>query len=505
MCGKDVKMLDQVLSQTTAYLENMPKKERKKRGQFFTSKETAVYMASLFELQSLSGDIKILDPGAGTGILSAAMVERLQSYRDIKSITLVCYETDENVLPILQENLNYLGKMSNIPLEYHIMIDDYILSQCHEFEHDLFADNNPPKYDLIIANPPYLRVLRDHPAAMAMPTVVFGAPNLYFLFTAMSLFNLKEDAEMVYIIPRSWTSGAYFEAFRKYLFSNGVIENVHLFVSRDKVFNQEQVLQETIILRIKKTKVMPKTVILTSSQTNYDFDSISAIEVPYNAVVVGKEKYVFLPTSASEMEVIQKINRYTQTLPDIGFRMRTGIIVDFRQWDDLRKEPGEGICPLFYAQHIKGGRVNHFTSGKDFDWVSTEKPGLIQENKDYVFCKRFTAKEEKRRLQCGIYLAKDFPDYQVIGTQNKINFVEQTDKKHMKREEVYGIYALLNSTLFDMYYRILNGSTQVNSTEVNGIPVPPREKIYTIGKKLIEKDDLSTETCDQVLNEVAYG
>ena len=108
-------------------------------------------------------------------------------------------------------------------------------------------------------------------------------------------------------------------------------------------------------------------------------------------------------------------------------------------------------------------------------------------------------------MQCGIYLAKDFPDYQVIGTQNKINFVEQTDKKHMKREEVYGIYALLNSTLFDMYYRILNGSTQVNSTEVNGIPVPPREKIYTIGKKLIEKDDLSTETCDQVLNEVAYG
>lgn len=252
MCGKDVKMLDQVLSQTTAYLENMPKKERKKRGQFFTSKETAVYMASLFELQSLSGDIKILDPGAGTGILSAAMVERLQSYRDIKSITLVCYETDENVLPILQENLNYLGKMSNIPLEYHIMIDDYILSQCHEFEHDLFADNNPPKYDLIIANPPYLRVLRDHPAAMAMPTVVFGAPNLYFLFTAMSLFNLKEDAEMVYIIPRSWTSGAYFEAFRKYLFSNGVIENVHLFVSRDKVFNQEQVLQETIILKLKR-------------------------------------------------------------------------------------------------------------------------------------------------------------------------------------------------------------------------------------------------------------
>lgn len=498
-------MLDQVLVQTTAYLEKMPKKERKKRGQFFTSKETAVYMASLFEIKHLNGKISILDPGAGTGILSAALVERLQSYNNISAITLTCYETDENVLPILQDNMNYLCEASSIPFEYHILTEDYILSQRHEFENDLLADANPTKYDMIIANPPYLRVLRDHPSALAMPTVVYGAPNLYFLFTAMSLFNLKDEAEMVYIIPRSWTSGAYFEAFRKYLFSNGALQNVHLFVSRDKVFNQEQVLQETIILKIRRTKTSPETITLTSSQTNFDFDSISAIEVPYNAVVVGKEKYVFLPTSTDEMEIIQKINRYTETLPDIGFRMKTGIIVDFRQWGDLRKEPGKGICPLFYAQHIKEGRVNHLPSGKDFDWVSTEKSGLIQENKDYVFCKRFTAKEEKRRLQCGIYLAEDFSDYQVIGTQNKINFVEKTDKSHMTIEEVYGIYALLNSTLFDMYYRILNGSTQVNSTEVNGIPVPPLEKIRIIGRKVIDRDSLSTKTCDQILNEVAYG
>ena len=50
-----------------------------------------------------------------------------------------------------------------------------------------------------------------------MPAVVHGAPNLYFLFASMSLFNLKQESEMVYIVPRSWTSGAYFTAFRQYL------------------------------------------------------------------------------------------------------------------------------------------------------------------------------------------------------------------------------------------------------------------------------------------------
>lgn len=84
-----------------------------------------------------------------------------------------------------------------------------------------FAEKNPAKYDLVIGNPPYLRVMRDNPAALAMPAVVHGAPNLYFLFASMSLFNLKQESEMVYIIPRSWTSGAYFTAFRQYLLGEG--------------------------------------------------------------------------------------------------------------------------------------------------------------------------------------------------------------------------------------------------------------------------------------------
>lgn len=69
----------------------------------------------------------------------------------------------------------------------------------------------------------------------------------------------------------------------------------------------------------------------------------------------------------------------------------------------------------------------------------------------------------------------------------------------------YGIYALLNSTLFDMYYRILNGSTQVNSTEINNIPVPPIDIIESIGIRLLDINDLSTKCCDKILKEVAYN
>ena len=498
-------MLDHVVEQTMEFLENMPKSKRKQKGQFFTSVETARFMADMFDLGNSKGCVSVLDPGAGTGILSIAFLERLMSVSSDINVSLTCYETDPEVLPVLKSNLEYAQNEYPKRIEYRVIEDDYILSQSNDFDENLLADENPTKYDYVIANPPYLRVMRDHPAAMSMPKVVHGAPNLYFLFAAMSLFNLKTEAEMVYIIPRSWTSGAYFKAFREYLLTEGKIEQIHLFVSRDKVFNVEEVLQETMIIKVRRSNRKPEDVLITSSNSCNDFADITRLMVPYDAVVSGEDLYVYLPTSDEEIEVIKKINTYHTTLPDEGLKMKTGIVVDFRQWDDLRREPGDHILPLFYSQHIRDGRVNHQPSGKEFDWIVDEKPGLIQKNKNYVFIKRFTAKEERRRLQCGVYSPADFKEYKFIGTQNKINFVDRVDGSEMDAQTTYGVYALLNSTLFDMYYRILNGSTQVNSTEINNIPVPPAYMIKKIGERVLVTDDLSTDNCDRIISEVAYA
>ena len=97
---------------------------------------------------------------------------------------------------------------------------------------------NPKKSDFVIGNPPYMKISKDAPEATAMPEVCYGAPNLYFLFASMGLFNLQDNGEMVYIIPRSWTSGAYFKRFREYFLTEGRLEHIHLFVSRNKVFDK---------------------------------------------------------------------------------------------------------------------------------------------------------------------------------------------------------------------------------------------------------------------------
>lgn len=199
--------------------------------------------------------------------------------------------------------------------------------------------------------------------------------------------------------------------------------------------------------KVRKTAKMPETVAITSSKSNSDFGETTSLTVPYDLVVAGADCYVYLVTDENEVEVLRKLHKFDKTLPTIGVKMKTGLTVDFRNREILRDEEEEGAISLFYSQHIKQGKVE-FPIQKEHEYVVTEQKGLMQDNKNYLFVKRFTAKEEPRRLQCGVYLAKSFPQYKKISTQNKINFVEGI-LTEMSECLVYGLYVLFNSTLYE--------------------------------------------------------
>ncbi|WP_304177822.1 Eco57I restriction-modification methylase domain-containing protein [Leptotrichia trevisanii] len=489
-------MLNEIVNRTNNYIKNMPKVQRKKYGQFFTSKETAEFMANLLTIPKDKEKIRFLDPGAGTGILSCALIERLESIESIRYIEVVCYETDEAVLKLLKDNLKYCKKMSKKTIEFSIFNKNYIVKQNTDFNNKIDVPKDL-KYDLIIGNPPYIKISKNSEEALSMSEICYGTPNLYFLFAAMSLFNLKDGCEMVYIIPRSWTSGVYFKKFRKYFLSEGKLKHIHLFISRNKIFEKEDVLQETIIIKIKKEKKTDEDITVTTSKSNSDFHELTKIKIPYNLIVAGEELYVYLITNKEELNVFHKLK---YTLPEIGLKMKTGLTVDFRNKDFLRNKPEKDSVPLFYSEHIKQGEIS-FPIQKENEYILNSKKGLIQKNKNYLFVKRFTSKEEKRRLQCGIYLSKDYPEYTEISTQNKINFIDSLNQE-MSEATVYGLYVLFNSTLYDKYYRILNGSTQVNSTEINSMPIPNLKNIENLGNQLLKSRNLSEKNCNLILKEI---
>lgn len=446
-----------------------------------------MYMAALFCIDLDKEELSLLDAGAGTGILSAALLDRIFQLGYTGKINLTCYETDSVVLPVLEQNLRLAKEKYGI--NYSIETENYITSQY--FGIGILLDEDSCKYDYIIGNPPYLKISKDAPEALSMPLVCHGAPNLYFLFWAMGVYNLRPDQELVYIIPRSWTSGAYFKKFREYLFANAVITDIHLFESRDKVFGGESVLQETIIVKVKKARTEPETINITTSSDS-EFSDIRKFEAPYHTVV-PKNHYVYLITDEKDANVIERINNLPQTLPNIQLKMQTGIIVDFRAREVLRDNMEDGAFPLLYAQHIKDGRVV-WPLGKEGEVIQTDYPAYLQENSDFLLVKRFTSKEEKRRLQCGIFLKQKYSQFKFISTQNKVNFVK-CDSPCI----TYGLYVLLNSSLYDAYYRILNGSTQVNSTEINQIPIPSRDVIEKMGRELMHHE-LTVVNCDKIVD-----
>lgn len=479
-------MLNDVLENTARFMSLVPKTKRKKYGQFFTNETTAKFMASLFSFDLSKRKIEILDAGAGTGILAAAVIQKLYELGYMGDIYVTCYETDELAMPLLEENMALCNKLHNV--FYTIKRENYLTSQNFSTS---TLNNDDYKYDYIIGNPPYMKIAKDAVEALAMPEVCYGAPNLYFLFWAMGVHNLKKEQELVYIIPRSWTSGAYFRKFREYLFDNCVITDIHLFESRDKVFEGESVLQETMIIKVKKTSIAPYSISVTSSSTS-EFNDIRRFYAPYE-IVVSKNRFVYLVTNKEDADILRTINHFHKTLPEINLKMQTGIIVDFRTREVLRNEIEDGAYPLLYSQHIKDGKVV-WPLGKEGEVIKTDKKSYLQENGDFLIVKRFTSKEEPRRLQCGIYLKKKYAKFKYISTQNKVNFIK-CDSPCV----TYGLYVLLNSTLYDCYYRILNGSTQVNSTEINQMPIPERQVIEEMGKELMHHE-LSVANCDKILN-----
>jgi adenine-specific DNA-methyltransferase len=67
-----------------------------------------------------------------------------------------------------------------------------------------------------------------------------------------------------------------------------------------------------------------------------------------------------------------------------------------------------------------------------------------------------------------------------------------------------GIAALLNSNLFDTYFRTFNGNVNVSATELRAMPLPALETVKEIGEKLILINNFSMENVSKVIDDFFF-
>jgi adenine-specific DNA-methyltransferase len=458
---------------------------KKVNGQYFTSPQIAHYMASLCGVRG--EHIRILDPGAGSGILSCAIaIELVNAKPRPRAISITAYETDAELAPLLAASYDALSHYlasKRVKLQTDIRSCDFVLD----------ASRIPViegQYDAAIMNPPYFKIGKADPRALAMPMVCHGQPNIYSLFMALGAMLLKPSGELISISPRSFASGEYFKRFRQVFFDLVYPRTLHLLDSRQDAFKQDGVLQENLVARFVRysERDRPAAVAVKSSEGIADVAATAATVLPFASVLdmSDEARVLRLPANAKQRLAIEIIERYGATLRERGFRVTTGRVVAFRCSQFMKQiAHGSEGAPLLWLQHIFSMQVQwpleRLSKPQGFA-ITQESMSLLIPDADYVLVRRFSAKEEARRVVAAP-LAKGSLGNPWLAVENHINVIRLPDDCGIQSWHIARALAIyLNSPAVDEYVRALNGNTQIGAADLLSLPCPDATTLIALYK-----------------------
>lgn len=494
-------------------------KRRAAMGQYMTPAPISRFMADLFTVAR--GDLRVLDPGAGVGSLTAAVADRfLGGAVRPRSAEFVCYEIDPMLSGYLCDTLRQVEaayQEARVKANWRLLDRDFILD--HEFNQrpNLFERDTADQggFSHAILNPPYRKINAGSEHRVALRRAGIETSNLYAGFMFVAACHLRAGGEMVAIVPRSFCNGPYFRPFRKQFFSMMSLRHIHVFEKRNHAFREDYVLQENIIIHAIKGGRDSRVTITTSGGAGFEVDpsrGVSVTEdltrrtVPYSSVIrdVDPDRFVHIASDGLEQGIVNRMAHVRATLSEIGVEVSTGPVVDFRLKSDLRAEPEEGAAPLLYAAHFQGGTLS---------WPKTmSKPNAIRlsdksrkwlwaNSGSYVITRRFTAKEERRRIVASVYSA-DLPG-KWIGFENHLN-VFHDDREGMSRSLAVGLGLFLNCSIVDRYFRQFNGHTQVNATDLRSLRYPDRRTLERLGSRY-DCPAFSQRDIDTIIEEEVFS
>jgi adenine-specific DNA-methyltransferase len=449
-------------------------------GQFMTLSVIAEFMASLFDGPPRLA--VLLDAGAGIGSLTIAAVQKLARVASVD-----VWEIDPIMRKNLEQNLHLLA------VEHTVHGEDFIPSAVQQI-----ALAKGKRHTHAILNPPYKKLNSDSVHRALLRKVGIETVNLYTAFVALSVLLMQRNGEMVAIIPRSFCNGPYYRPFRRLVFKTCSLDRIHVFESRTKAFKDDDVLQENVIIKLVRGKEQGDIVV--SSSHDQRLTDYSERIFPFSEIVKPADPEVFIHVPTADNDIHDCPDLLGHSLDEIGLEVCTGPVVDFRLRLYWLVDPVKDSIPLIYPHHFSNGRFQYPKQHKKPNallYGPALEPWLMP-NECYVVVKRFSSKEERRRVVAYVYDPDEIKCRQV-GFENHWN-VFHFGKGGIDPVLAKGLACFLNSTVLDKCFRVFSGHTQVNATDLRNMKYPNLDVLRALGTKY--RADLTQGEIDDIIQHI---
>jgi adenine-specific DNA-methyltransferase len=478
---------------------------RSELGQFLTPPAVASIMAAFFG--PLPPAIRLLDAGAGVGSLFSAFVAEASRRGPLPDFQIVAYELDPRLARYARataETCRTEVERGGASFSAEVIESDFIEQAVSQIDPGLFGSRDRPRFTHAILNPPYRKLNSDSPARLLLRRTGIETSNLYAAFLALAIQLLDDGGELVAITPRSFCNGPYFRPFREFFLRNMNLSRIHVFESRQAAFSDDEVLQENVIFRA--TKGPQEAKVMVSSGHGPDDEGLIVREADFDDVVRSGDPQRFIHVVSDNLgeDIAVAYSSLSDSLTDLHIEISTGRVVDFRAKRFLRKDPDEQTGPLVYPTHLRDGVVCWPKAGKKPNALvdSPSTSDLWFPSGVYVLVKRFSAKEERRRVVAAVFDPAHAPGPKVA-FENHLN-VFHAGGRGLDSMLAVGLAVFLNSTLVDSYFRQFNGHTQVNATDLRSLRYPPTTVLRALGGRT-QGRSLSQDEIDDLVEEMAMA
>jgi len=372
-------------------------------------------------------------------------------------------DLDPQAVEICRLNLliNALDKRQKLPLLENIKNGNSLISGIDKELEKYFGKNWRDKkpfnwqeefpdvfkqdgFNVIIGNPPYVVLDSDDDSLLFLKDNYIssegGKTNLYKAFIERSIKLLRENGHLGFICPSNYLSSADSESLRKFILNETNIIDIIEYSEEDNVFEGVTQALTTIILKRSKEKNL-KSRILTKKHGNIFIDQKEFIKNKACEFV-------------SDNPLIRKLNQSGERLDKLVSGYQGEINVSTKKEFFVSEKRGK------YLPLLRGNLIERYAFIGDFNEfcpisIDTRKHW----SKERIVFQEVSNQQQSKRIKANIIsnvLCGHTTNY-CFPINNNIN--------------ILALLALLNSAVFNYYFKYFNNTNHVPIGEVKKIPV----------------------------------